>query len=408
MKCQVRSLAMFALLVSGTAFPCGVRAQDTAAVNDLSRAILLTELGRIDQAIEVLQRVVAADSSNGVAFEDLGAAYAIAGQVPDAMAAWWKALVVNPKLVTPHTNLGNAFMDLLELDSAIAEHRRVIQLDSTNATGYVDLGAALERQGLNEEAGAQFRRAVTLDPQSAIAWFNVGYSSYSLRRWPEAYAALLTAFYLDPWYPDIQGLMSQISQVASSDLEQQANQKPRDAIAHYYLAYAREFRGDRGAAMKEIDRALALDPSNPGFYDAKAAFYWARGKPKQAVQVLRDCVAAVPSSWVCYGSLGGDYNRLGEKQEALDALTAAASAVQFTLGLAYAALGQNQQAAVVYEKALALGATAAEVHYNLAAAYSGLARYDLAWRHARIAERRGCPCADFIDKLAQLAPEPNW
>jgi len=231
-KRQVRSLGVVALLVSGTAFPRGVRAQDTtAAAKDLSRAILLTELGRTDQAIEVLQRVIAADSSNGVAFENLGAAYAIAGQVPDAMAAWRKALVVNPKLVTPHTNLGNAFTDRLELDSAVAEHRRVIQLDSTKAIGYVDLGAALERQGRNEEANTQFMRAVTLDPQSAMAWFNLGYSSYSLRRWPEAYAALLTAFDLDPWYPDIRDLMSQISQVASSDLEQQANQNPRDALA---------------------------------------------------------------------------------------------------------------------------------------------------------------------------------
>ena len=127
--------------------------------------------------------------------------------------------------------LGNAFTDRLELDSAVAEHRRVIQLDSTKAIGYVDLGAALERQGLNEEANTQFMRAVTLDPQSAMAWFNLGYSSYSLRRWPEAYAALLTAFDLDPWYPDIRDLMSQISQVASSDLEQQANQNPRDALA---------------------------------------------------------------------------------------------------------------------------------------------------------------------------------
>src|SRR5438128_2289993 len=66
---------------------------------------------------------------------------------------------------------------------------------------------------------------------------------------------------------------------------------------HYYLAYAREFRGEPGTAMKEMDRALALDPSKPEFYDAKAAFYWVREKPKQAVQVLRDCVAAVPASW---------------------------------------------------------------------------------------------------------------
>ena len=55
---------------------------------------------------------------------------------------------------------------------------------------------------------------------------------------------------------------------------------------HYYLAYAREFRGEPGTAMKEMDCALALDPSKPEFYDAKAAFYWVREKPKQAGKSL--------------------------------------------------------------------------------------------------------------------------
>ncbi len=121
--------------------------------------------------------------------------------------------------------LGNAFTDRLELDSAVAEHRRVIQLDSTKAIGYVDLGAALERQGLNEEANTQFMRAVTLDPQSAMAWFNLGYSSYSLRRWPEAYAALLTAFDLDPSANEFCGGVSPLA-VPGTGLHVRATQMP--------------------------------------------------------------------------------------------------------------------------------------------------------------------------------------
>jgi len=44
---------------------------------------------------------------------------------------------------------------------------------------------------------------------------------------------------------------------------------------------------DRGTAMKEIDRALEIDPSNEIFYYTKAAFTWTRGKPKDAIRVLQ-------------------------------------------------------------------------------------------------------------------------
>src|SRR5437773_7348954 len=120
------------------------------------------------------------------------------------------------------------------------------------------------------------------------------------------------------------------------------------------------------------------------------------------------------SSWRCYAALGDDYGRVGDKQQALDALTPAErlapadAVVQFELGLAYAALGQDQQAAAALEKTLALGASHANVLYNLGVVYARLANYDAAWLHARIAEHQGYPAADLISRLAQLAPEPIW
>ncbi|TMA92947.1 MAG: tetratricopeptide repeat protein [Deltaproteobacteria bacterium] len=208
--------------------------------------------------------------------------------------------------------------------------------------------------------------------------------------------------------------MASMSALASNDLAAQAKERPSDPMVHFANALAHEFRGDRGTAMKEIDRVLETDPSNEIFYYTKAGFAWTRGKPKDAIRVLQACVAAVPSIWRCYEALGDDYGREGDKQQALDALTAAEglapgdAAVQFELGLAYAALGQDQEAAAALEKTLALGASHANVHYNLGGVYARLANYDAAWLHARIAEHQGYPAADLISRLAQLAPEPIW
>ena len=391
------------------------QAQDTtAAGKDIHRAQVLIQLGRRDQAIELLRGVIAADSHNVAAFQHIGAAYALKGQIPDAMAAWRRALELNPHLVSAHTNLGNAFADMGEHDSAIAEHRAVIALDSTKATGYVDLGSALESMGRDEEAIVQYKSALELDPHDPLAWFNLAVSCYHLKRWSEAYRAAQEAWDWNPFSSEPSDLMASMANLGSRDLEAQAKERPGDAVVHFANAHAREFRGDRGTAMKEIDRALEIDPSNQIFYHTKAAFYWTREKPKDAIRFLQACVAAVPSSWLCYAALGDDYGRIGEKQQALDALTAAArlapsdAAVQFGLGLAYAALGQDQQAAAALEQALAIGANHGNVHYNLGVVYARLANYDAAWLHARIAEHQGYGAQDLISRLAQLAPEPIW
>jgi len=82
--------AALAFLVFAATSPQGfIAAQDTAsATKNLNRALVLTELGRTEQAIEVLEKVIAADSTNVVAYEYLAAAYYSGGRVPDAIASW--------------------------------------------------------------------------------------------------------------------------------------------------------------------------------------------------------------------------------------------------------------------------------------------------------------------------------
>ena len=101
------------VLLSVTVPERAPRAQDSTAVGkDMHRAQVLAELGRFDQAVEVLRKVIAADSHNVVAFERIGATYALHGQIPEAIAAWRRALELNPHLASAHTNLGNAFADM--------------------------------------------------------------------------------------------------------------------------------------------------------------------------------------------------------------------------------------------------------------------------------------------------------
>src|SRR5213596_165775 len=184
-KHSVRGVAGLVLVLVSVTVPVRApRAQDSTAVGkDMHRAQVLAELGRFDQAVEVLRKVIAADSHNVAAVERIGATYALHGQIPEAMAAWRRALELNPHLMSAHTNLGNAFADMGEHDSAIAEHRVVIALDSTKSTGYVDLGSgrgrdhavqAGHRTGSTRCARLVQSRRLFLPPEAVVGGLRCG------------------------------------------------------------------------------------------------------------------------------------------------------------------------------------------------------------------------------------------
>src|SRR5262249_16056146 len=67
-------------------------------------------------------------------------------------------------------NLGRALYAKKDLDGAIAEFRKAIELDPTLAPAYSGLGVALRDKKDLDGAIAQFRKAIEVDPKYAPAY----------------------------------------------------------------------------------------------------------------------------------------------------------------------------------------------------------------------------------------------
>ena len=81
------------------------------------------------------------------------------------------------KLVSPaetHFNLGNALRNQGKLDEAIAAYRRAIGIEPDRPEAYTNLGNALKAQGKLDEAIAAYRRAIGIKPDLAQAYSNLG------------------------------------------------------------------------------------------------------------------------------------------------------------------------------------------------------------------------------------------
>src|SRR5262249_4505609 len=165
-----------------------------------------------------------------------------------------------------HVGLANALSAQKKLDEAIAEYRKVIELDPKSqfaAGAYFSLGKALEEQGKLDETLACFRKAVELDPSlalahSCLAWLLTNCREAKLRDTPGGLEAAQKAV-----------------EVA-----------PQSALAWAMLGWAHYRAGDWKASIEALEKSCALDDSPKGGDAGQWLFlamaYWKLGEKEKA------------------------------------------------------------------------------------------------------------------------------
>lgn len=419
MKKIIVLMAFTICISSFLVLPDSLNAQESEeAAMQLNRAASLIEKGKLDEAIEQLQKIIEKNPNYAPAYSNLGAAYYGKGKLDKAIEATRKAIEINPNDKTTHGNLGNAYTDLKRYDEAIAEHKKAIELAPNDAKAYLNLGTAFYKKGNIEEGINQLKKAISLNPYHPLARKNLAYSYYEMKKWPEAIDELLLARDIDPWYPGVEESLTIILIKAYPDLEKCVNEKPMDPLSHYYFAYALEYKGKWKKAIEQMEKAIKLDRLKGEFYKGMALFYSSANRPKEAITALEECVRIDPSNWACYNALSSEYGKIGKPKEALDVMMKAISrsdinpnvaSIQANLGIVYLINSEYQKSIEPLEKALSLiGRADPRIDLNLAGVYFELQKYDMAWRHTRRAERMGDPEASkLIKELKRVSKEPE-
>jgi len=113
-----------------------------------------------------------------------------AGDLEGAIAAYEKALEIDPKYHMAWNGLGNALKDLGRYTEAIAAYEKALEIDPKFDHAWSNLGVSLGYLGRYNEAIAAFEKALEIDPKFDHAWYNLGVSLGYLGRYNEAIAAL--------------------------------------------------------------------------------------------------------------------------------------------------------------------------------------------------------------------------
>jgi tetratricopeptide (TPR) repeat protein len=110
-------------------------------------AVVATEQGRADEAIQLLQEAVRLRPDYAPAHNNLGVLHGQAGRWPEAEAASRRAIALDPSRAEPHNNLGHALAQQGRLADAIAEFRQALARDPQYEQAAKNLRLAAELAG---------------------------------------------------------------------------------------------------------------------------------------------------------------------------------------------------------------------------------------------------------------------
>jgi cytochrome c-type biogenesis protein CcmH/NrfG len=174
-------------------------ATDPGDIDTLSiAAILVRDLGRVDESVSILEYVVARDPVNARGYQRLGGSYYWAGRLDDAIAAQRTALQLSPESITAYSSISLDLMLKGETEAAL----EAIQQEPSE--GYRLLGLAMVNHDLGREAESEAALQQMIETGETDWAYNIAYVQAYRGHVDEAFVWLDKAVeYNDPGLADV-------------------------------------------------------------------------------------------------------------------------------------------------------------------------------------------------------------
>jgi len=149
-----------------------------------------------------------------------------------AIADYTRAIEINPKLLGAYGNRGYAKNVKGDLDGAIADYTRVIEINPKLSYSYCIRGNAKRAKGDLDGAIADFTRDIEINPKSLESYSNRGYAKQAKG--------------------DLDG--------AIADYNQTIEINPKYSMAYYGRGNVKKAKGDLDGAMADYNRVIEINP----------------------------------------------------------------------------------------------------------------------------------------------------
>lgn len=352
------------------------------------RARVLASLGRGDEALDELTRLLDLDPGNPELLRRVTGQLTQDGRRGEARSLLETFLAEHGSEVEDDSDVARAVQTArLALaafhvedeawDEAVAVLEPLLEASEqdTRLTGAVNLAEVLFQAGrtrkalsLLDKGDAGAPAVVAKRVELLLRGDDVARAQRVLRSHldaedPELTLAAVQAFHVDERWDDTLPV-----------LEELAAKHPDSLQTHFLLGAARERIGAAEEAATAFERALEIDPDHAQTLNYLGYMWADRGENlERALELVERAVSLDPHNGAYVDSLGWAHYRLGHLDEAREKLERAVHlapgdpVVYEHLGDVYAALGENGKAAELYRRALQVAAEDGDPDQDLAA-----------------------------------------
>ncbi len=251
---------------------------------------------------------------------------------------------------------GNFMMMLDQIDEALKDYSRAVELSPNNAIAYSNRGAVYLAKGKYSMTVEDCNKAIALKSNYADAYNNRG----------AAYGAMGN------------------SKQSIKDCTTAIQFKPKYASAFTNRGNAYQLQGNFKNAIEDYDKAIQLEPNDPGNYSNRGTAYARNGEREKAIKDFTKAIDLNPNYAEAYSNRGEAYRENGEFDVALTDLNKAIqlkannARAHFNRGIVYYQKGEYEKSIKDYSVMIKQNPKLAPAYYLRGEAWLHLREWEKA------------------------------
>lgn len=299
---------------------------------------------------------------------------------------WNDAALKSPTKARPYFHRGIEYFKMNQLDKAISDYSKTIEISPNFSFAYSNRALAYERLNLFENAIIDYDKAISLSPNEAIAYFNRGVFYSKHNQHDKAIADFSKCIEIQPTnsmayfnrgiiYEKLNSLM-----LALNDYSKSVELNPSFAVGFYNRGIIYSKLGDEQKAIYDFNTSINLENHIENSYLARGCSYFNLKNYEKAISDFTSALNINPNNATTYSYRGNAYNNFGKWNEAINDYCKALSIDQNLVkvycdrGITYGNLQQWENAIKDFDIALKLDPIRAKpyIKINQAIAYKKL------------------------------------
>jgi len=231
---------------------------ENPGIQPLQGLFELLNKGMLKEAIVLLEAFISEEPDNTDFLYNLGMAYSDLSELNSAQKNLRRLLELNSSHVNGRVALGVALMRDNKIKAAEEELKRAVQDDPGNLWAQRNLGACLLGQGQYETAVTHLKQATELNPEDNRSWYGLGQAYEHIGDFNKADSAYRQVLEINEFGDVAEQAKQGLSSIAEHTFKNVTKDEPRMDAVMYCLSALQKFENMSQKEISQVGFEIAM------------------------------------------------------------------------------------------------------------------------------------------------------